>query len=104
MHTGSWDRVSWGVGGLTRVLLRWTQTDLNEPAQETTQPWLLRWTQTDLKEPAQETTQPWLLLVVHVQHNIQESLWAGFTHQLVKFIRDDFSHSEKERSKITVWG
>jgi hypothetical protein len=84
MHTGSWDRVSWGVGGLTRVLLRWTQTDLNEPAQE--------------------TTQPWLLLVVHVQHNIQESLWAGFTHQLVKFIRDDFSHSEKERSKITVWG
>lgn len=88
MHTDSWDRVSRGVGRLTRVFLRRTQTDPNEPAQG--------------------IRQPWLLPLVHVLRNIQESLWAGFTHQLVKFIRDDFTHSERERererSKITVWG
>lgn len=50
-------------------------------------------------EPAQETGQPSLLLAAHVLCNTQESLWAGFTHQLVKFIRDDFTHSERGRSR-----
>lgn len=55
-------------------------------------------------EPAQETRQPLLLLVAHVLCNTQESLWTGFTHQLVRFIRDGFTHSERGRSRNNSLG
>lgn len=40
MHTDGWDSMSQGVGKLTGVFLRQTQTDPNEPAQDTSQPLL----------------------------------------------------------------
>lgn len=44
-----------------------------------------------------------LLLMIHMEHSTKNCSLAGFALKLVKFIREDFTHSKRRSRNNTAW-
>lgn len=44
-----------------------------------------------------------LLLMIHMEHSTKSCSLAGFALKLVKFIREDFTHSKRRSRNNTAW-